>query len=153
LLAGKMDMAVKGVVQGAFTVALIQGAVSTIGFFIFGVPEPLLWGVFTVLVALVPTVGTMLSLVPAVLYLLISGHTGAGIGMAIWAWLSISSIDNFISPRLIGHKTKLHPLVSLLSVLGGISIFGYLGFLIGPIIAAIFMTLLEIYASNEESVK
>jgi predicted PurR-regulated permease PerM len=150
LLVEKLEMAVRGVVQGSFTVALLQGAVSTAGFYIFGVPQPLLWGAFTVLAALVPTVGTLLSLVPAILYLFLSGHTGAGIGMTIWAFLSIQGIDNFISPRLIGFKTNLHPLVTLLSILGGIGLFGYLGFLIGPILMAIFMALLDIYALDSQ---
>jgi len=153
LLVAKLESAINGVVQGSFTVALLQGGVSTIGFFIFGVPDPLLWGVFTVLAALVPTVGTLLSLVPAILYLFLTGHTGAGIGMLIWAFLSIQGIDNFISPRLIGHKTNLHPLLTLLSILGGIALFGYLGFLIGPILMAVFMALVDIYAMNPKSEK
>jgi predicted PurR-regulated permease PerM len=151
LLVEKLESAVNGVVQGSFTVALLQGFVSTIGFFIFGVPDPLLWGVFTVLAALVPTVGTLLSLVPAIAYLFISGHTGAGIGMTIWAFCSIQAIDNFISPRLIGHKTNLHPLLTLLSILGGIGMFGYLGFLIGPILMAVFMALVDIYSLDSKS--
>ncbi len=153
LLAEKLEMAVNGVVQGSFTVALLQGTVSTIGFFLFGVPNPILWGVFTVLASLVPTVGTLLSLVPAIAYLFLSGQTGAGIGMTIWAFASIQSIDNFISPRVIGHKTNLHPLITLLSILGGISIFGYLGFLIGPILMAILMSLLDIYVMESSGSK
>ena len=153
LLAEKLEMAVNGVVQGSFTVALLQGTVSTIGFFLFGVPNPILWGVFTVLASLVPTVGTLLSLVPAIAYLFLSGQTGAGIGMTIWAFASIQSIDNFISPRVIGHKTNLHPLITLLSILGGISIFGYLGFLIGPILMAVLMSLLDIYVMESAGAK
>lgn len=153
LLAQKLEMAIKGVVQGSFSVALLQGSVSTVGFYIFGVPQPILWGIFTVLASLVPTVGTLLSLVPAILFLFFSGHTGAAIGMTIWAFISIQSIGNFISPRLIGHKTNLHPLITLLSILGGIVLFGYLGFLIGPILMAMFMALVDIYSSRlkEES--
>lgn len=153
LLVEKLEMAIKGVVQGSFTIALLQGSVSTVGFFIFGVPQPLLWGVFTVLASLVPTVGTLLSLIPAILYLFLSGHTGAGIGMTVWAFLSIQSIDNFISPRLIGYKINLHPLATLLSILGGIRLFGYLGFLIGPILMAIFISLIEIYANDVKAQK
>jgi predicted PurR-regulated permease PerM len=148
LLMQKLESAVKGVVQGSFTVAMLQGTASTVGFFIFGVPQPLLWGVFTVLAALVPTVGTLLSLVPAIAYLFLSGHTGSGIGMTIWAVISIQAIDNFVSPRLIGHKTNLHPLVTLLSILGGLGLFGYMGFLLGPIIMAVFISLLEIYRTD-----
>ncbi len=149
VLVEKMEMAIKGVVQGNFTVALLQGTVSTIGFFIFGVPNPLLWGLFTVMSSLVPTVGTLLSLVPAIIYLFITSHTGAGIGMTIWAFISIQSIDNFISPRVIGHRVNLHPLITLLSVLGGIAMFGYIGFLLGPIIMAMFLALVDIYSADK----
>lgn len=153
LLVNRLESAINGVVQGSFTVALLQGTVSTIGFFIFGVPQPLLWGLFTVMASLVPTVGTLLSLVPAILYLFLTGQTAAAIGMTIWAFISIQSIDNFISPRVIGHKTDLHPLVTLFSILGGISLFGYLGFLIGPILMAIFMSLLDLYVSGMKTSK
>lgn len=150
LLVERLEQAIKGVVQGSFTVALLQGLVSTIGFLIFGVPQPLLWGVFTIIASLAPTVGTLLSLVPAVIVLFLTGHTGAAIGMAIWAFVSIQSIDNFISPRVIGHKANLHPILTLLSVLGGIEMFGYLGFLLGPILMSMFMALLDIYIDHEE---
>jgi predicted PurR-regulated permease PerM len=147
-LVERLESAIKGVVQGSFTVALLQGSVSTIGFFIFGVPQPILWGVFTVMAALVPTVGTLLSLVPAILYLFLTGHVGAAVGMFIWAFASIQSIDNFISPRVIGNKVHLHPLVTLLSILGGIGMFGYLGFLLGPILVSMFMAVVDIYRNH-----
>ncbi|MBI5530049.1 MAG: AI-2E family transporter [Candidatus Doudnabacteria bacterium] len=150
LLVKKLEMAINGVVQGSFTVALLQGAASTVGFIIFGVSQPLLWGVFTVLASLVPTVGTLLSLIPAIAYLFISGHTGAAVGMTIWAFVTIQGIGNFISPKLIGYKTNLHPLVTLLSILGGLVLFGYLGFLIGPILMAMFMALVDIYSGKDK---
>jgi predicted PurR-regulated permease PerM len=81
-------------------------------------------------------------------HLFLTGQTAAGVGMTIWAFVSIQGLDNFVSPRLIGHKTNLHPLVTLLSILGGISLFGYLGFLIGPILMACLMALLEIYRTD-----
>ena len=145
LLVEKVEMAVKGVVQGSFLVALTQGLVATVGFLIFGVPGAFLWGAFTVLAALVPNFGTSLSLVPAVLYLFITGHTGAGIGMSIWGALAVGTIDNILGPQLVGARTQLHPLLVLFSVIGGMGLFGILGFLIGPILMAIFVTLMEIY--------
>jgi len=147
-LVDQLETAISGIVKGQFLVALSQGVVATIGFFIFGVPQPFLWGSFTVLAALVPTFGTSLSLIPAILYLFLTGHTGAGIGMAIWAAMAVGTIDNFIGPKLIGSRTKLHPLLVLFSVLGGIQLFGILGFLLGPIIMAIFMTLVDIYRAE-----
>lgn len=148
LLVKKLSTAINGVVKGTFLVALIQGVVATVGFLIFGVPAAFLWGAFTVLAALVPTVGTSLSLIPAVLYLFITGHTGAGIGLVIWGSLAVGMIDNILSPKLVGKQTELHPLLVLFSVLGGIKLFGFLGFLLGPILMAVFVTLLDIYRTD-----
>ena len=148
VLVEKLSTSISGVVKGSFLVALIQGAVATAGFFIFGVPNPFLWGAFTVLAALVPNVGTALSLVPAVLYLAVTGSSGSAIGLAIWGALAVGTIDNIVSPKLIGSKAKLHPLLVLFGVLGGIKLFGFVGFLLGPIIMAVFMTLLDIYRED-----
>jgi predicted PurR-regulated permease PerM len=147
-LFSKLEEAVSGVVKGSFLTALSQGIVGTIGYLIFGVPQPFLWGAFTVLAALVPTVGTTLAWVPAALFLFLTGHTGAGIGMTIWGMLAVGLIDNVLAPKLVGSKIQLHPLLVLISILGGIQLFGFLGFLFGPIIVSVFTTLLEIYRSD-----
>jgi predicted PurR-regulated permease PerM len=144
----KLIKATDGVIKGSFLIALIQGGVATAGFLIFGVPQPFLWGAFTVLAALVPTVGTSLSLIPAILYLLLTGHIGAGIGLIIWGVAAVGLIDNVVSPKLIGSKTSLHPLLVLFSVLGGLQVFGVLGFLFGPILMAVFVALLDIYKTD-----
>ncbi len=148
VLLMRLEAAISGVVKGAFLTALIQGFCAFIGFWIFGVPSPVLWGAVTVLAALVPNVGTSLALVPAVLYLLISGHTGAGIGLGIYGALIVGTIDNIVGPKLIGNQAKLHPLLVLLSVLGGIQLFGFLGFLFGPIILSVLVTLVDIYRGD-----
>jgi len=148
LLVTKLELAVNGVVKGMFLIALIQGVVATIGFFLFNIPNPFLWGAFTALVALVPTVGTSISLVPAVLYLFLTGHLGSGIGMAIWAAVPVGLVDNVIGPKLVGSRVNLHPLLVLFSVLGGIGLFGFLGVLLGPIIMAVFIALLDIYRND-----
>lgn len=148
VLIDRLVGAVNGVVKGSFLMAIIQGVVAMIGFTIFGVPQPLLWGLFTVMAALVPNVGTSLSLIPAVIYLLVTGHIGAGIGLAVWGMLAVGLIDNLLSPRLIGSRIQLHPLLVLLSVIGGLQFFGFLGFLIGPILLAVFVAMVDIYRSD-----
>ncbi len=145
LLIIKLERAVSGVIKGQFLVALIQGVTAVAGFLLFGVPQPLLWGAFTILAALVPTVGTSLSLIPAVIYLFVTGHIGAGVGMAIWGTLAVGTIDNFVGPKLVGRKMDLHPFLVLFSVLGGLQFFGLLGILLGPVLMAMFMALVEIY--------
>ena len=148
LLFTRITSAVNGVVKGAFLTALIQGVIATIGFFIFGVPEPLLWGMFTVLAALVPTVGTSLSMVPAIIYLVVTGSVPQAIGLTVWAVAAVGMIDNFVGPKLIGNSTRLHPVLVLLAVIGGIQFFGLLGFLIGPILMAIFVAMVDMYRTD-----
>lgn len=150
-LIHRIVFAVNGVVKGSFLTAVSQGVMATIGFFIFGVPEPIIWGLFTIVAALVPTVGTALSLVPAVIYLLVTGQAGNAIGLAIWGAVAVGLIDNFLGPRLVGTRTQLHPLLVLLSILGGIQLFGILGFLIGPIVMAIFVALVDMYRTDFKS--
>ncbi len=147
-LFSRIVAAVNGVVKGQFLIALVQGCVATLGFIIFGIPEPVLWGLFTVLTALVPTVGTSLSLIPAIIYLAITGQAPQAIGLTIWGVVAVGLIDNVIGPKLIGSTTKLHPILVLLSVLGGIQFFGFLGFLIGPILMAIFVALIDLYRTD-----
>ena len=147
-LFAKVEQAVAGVVKGAFLVALIQGVVATVGFMIFGLPQPILWGAFTVIAAIVPQVGTSLSLVPAVIFLFLTGHSGAAVGLAVWGALAVGLIDNILAPKLVGSKIQLHPLLVLLSVVGGIALFGFLGFLFGPIIMSVFVTLVDIYRTD-----
>lgn len=148
ILFTKVVRAINGVVKGAFLMALLQGVVATIGYFIFDLPNPLLWGMFTVLAALVPNIGTAIAMVPAVAYLLITGNTGDGIGLAIWGAIAVGLIDNLVSPKLIGSQTKLHPVLVLFSVVGGLQLFGFLGFLIGPILMAVFVALIEMYRTD-----
>ncbi len=148
VLVDRIIIAVNGVVKGQFLTALIQGLVAMLGFFIFGVPQPVVWGLFTVFTALVPNIGTSISIIPAIGYLLITGHTGAAIGMLIWGMVAVGLIDNLVGPKLVGSTTKLHPLLVLFSILGGVQLFGILGILIGPIITSILVALIDIYRED-----
>lgn len=151
ILVEKIESAINGMIKGSFVIAIIQGAVAVVGFLIFGVPGAFLWGAFTALSALVPNLGTSLALIPAVVYLFIMGQPGEAVGMAIWGALAVGTIDNIVSPKLLGAKTKIHPLLVLFSVIGGLNFFGPLGFLLGPILMSIFLALLDIYKSNIEA--
>jgi predicted PurR-regulated permease PerM len=148
ILFAKITLAVNGMIKGQFLVALVQGSIATVGYLIFGVPQPLLWGLATVMTALVPTVGTALSVIPAVLLLLFTGHNAAALGLAIWGALGVGTVDNLIGPRLVGSRIKLHPLLVLISIVGGLQYFGILGFLLGPILMSIFVALVDIYRTD-----
>jgi predicted PurR-regulated permease PerM len=143
----RMEQAVNSVLRGALLIAMIQGILAGVGFSVFGIPSAALWGGVTVIAALVPTVGTALVFIPAILFLLTTGHTDAAIGLAIWGALAVGMIDNFLGPKLIGSRIHLHPLVIMLSVLGGLGVFGPIGFLLGPLVFSIFFVMLDIYVN------
>ncbi len=142
----RLTLAVSSVLKGTLSVAFIQGVVTTIGFFIFGVPHAILWGTITAIAALVPGVGTALVIIPAVMYLFIISSTVAAIGLMLWGVVAVGLIDNILGPALMGRGTKLHPLLVLLSVLGGIGFFGPMGFLFGPLLLSLLFALLDIYS-------
>lgn len=145
ILYEKVTRSVNGVMKGTFLVAVIQATVGCIGFLFFGLPNPILWTMAVFLAAFIPNIGTSLVIIPAVLYLYFDSSTPLAIGMAIWGALAVGLIDNLVSPKLVGRSAQLHPLLVLLSVIGGLQLFGFLGFLIGPIVLAIFSALIEMY--------
>jgi len=141
----KLEQTVYSIFAGSLTVGIIQGILTGIGFAIFGVPSPALWGTVAAVSALIPGIGTSLILVPGIAYLFLTGSTGPAIGLLIWAIIAVGLIDNFLAPIIVNRKVRIHPFLILLSVLGGIIFFGPIGFLLGPIILAFLFALLEIY--------
>lgn len=139
---------VRSVVFGVLILAFVQGVFAAIGMTIFGVPGALIWGAVTMLAALVPLVGSALVLVPAVLYLLFTGSTAAGIGLFIWAVIVVGLADNILGPYLIRGTTHMHAFLVLISVLGGIQAFGYIGVIAGPTILAALLALIELYQTG-----
>ena len=148
ILFNKLTLAVNGVVKGQFLVVLAISTVSFIGFTIFGLPNALLWSCAMFVAAFVPTFGTSLIWAPAVIFLYASGHVGAAVGLAIWAAASVALIDNVLAAKLISSRVRLHPLLTIFAILGGIVSFGFFGVLLGPILMAIFVALVEIYRTD-----
>jgi len=145
----RLELAVNSVIKGNLTIAIIQGILTAIGFTIFGVPNGALWGTVAAVAALIPAVGTALVLVPGVLFLIITGHIYPAMGLIIWGVVAVGTIDNFLGPKLIGKGMHLHPLLVLLSVLGGIAFYGPIGILIGPLTLSLLFAFLSIYSSRE----
>lgn len=141
----QLKIAIDSVFRGTLIIAMIQGVVAGTGFAIFGVPNPVLLAIATMIAALVPYAGTGLVVIPSVVYLFLTGNTGAGFGLAIWGAVAVGFIDNLLSPFLIGKGAKMHPFVVLIAVLGGIQVFGALGFLVGPFIVSLLFALLNVY--------
>ncbi len=141
----RMAKAVRAVATGTLLLAIIQGTLVAVGFWLFGISRPILWGSIGSLGALMPGVGTTIVTVPAVIYLFATGSTYMAAGLLLWSVLIVGLVDNIVGPYLIGRGNNMHPFVILISVLGGIALFGPLGFIVGPVISTLFFVLLEIY--------
>ena len=132
-------------IYGMLVIALVQGALGLLMFWILGIPSALLWATVMILARFVPVIGTALVWVPEVIYLLVTGHWIKAIILAAWCFGVIGTVDNLLRPRLIGQRTRLHELVGLFAVLGGMQVFGALGIVTGPAIAAIALALLAVW--------
>jgi predicted PurR-regulated permease PerM len=144
----KLNSAVNGIVKGYLLIGVVQGILMGLGLAIFGVPNAVLWGLFTVIASLVPTIGTALVAIPAILFLVINGQNGEAIGFAIWALALVGTVDNFLNPYFVGKKIEIHPLLVLFSVLGGISLMGPIGILIGPLAISFLYALSSVYKTE-----
>jgi predicted PurR-regulated permease PerM len=144
-LIEKIREAINSVVRGSLVVALLQSIVSGIGFYIFGVPNPSLWGGLTFVAAFVPTLGTSLVILPVIISVFLSGNTIMALGLTVWGILAVGLIDNTLGPMLMGRGMKIHPLVIFIGVLGGVSLFGPMGFVVGPIVFALLYVISDIY--------
>ncbi len=147
----RLSVAMRSVIIGVLLVSIIQGVVAAVGFTLFGIERAVLWASIAAIVALLPGIGTSFIMIPAVTYLFVTGDVSNGIGLLIWAVVAIVLIDSFIAPYLMSRGNKLHPFIILLAVLGGISLFGPIGFVVGPLIISLFMVLLEIYGHTIDS--
>jgi predicted PurR-regulated permease PerM len=138
-------------VYGVLVIALIQGTLGGIAFWALGLPSPLLWGVVMVFLSMIPMAGAFVVWVPAALYLGVTGHWGKAIILTVWGALVIGSVDNFLRPKLVGEKTRLHELLIFFSVLGGLQVFGVIGLVLGPVVVAITIALLDVLRQADDS--
>ncbi|MBI5058091.1 MAG: AI-2E family transporter [Nitrospirae bacterium] len=147
-LVERIKETVVAAVYGQLAVGIAQGGLGGIAFWVLGLPSPVFWGTVMAITSLVPLFGTALVWLPGALILISSGSLGKGIGLLLFGALIISSIDSVLKPLIIGGKTKLHTLLVFFSVLGGIKFLGFLGFILGPLIAALCLSLFEIYTEE-----
>jgi predicted PurR-regulated permease PerM len=131
-------------VYGVLIIATIQGVLGGLAFWVLGLPSPLLWGVVMIFLSMIPMLGAFIVWVPAAIYLGLTGEWGKAIMLAVWGALVIGSVDNFLRPKLVGERTRLHELLVFFSVLGGLQVFGVLGIVLGPVIVAITIALLDV---------
>lgn len=150
VLLERLGETVSAVVIGMIVTAIVQGFLLSIGFLIFGVGYPVLFGALTFVLALLPFGGAVPVWLGGAIYLFFNSRTGAGIGLLIWGALLVSSIDNFLKPILIGEKTHIPFFLLFLSLLGGIMAFGLTGLFLGPTLVALLLTLLMVIEENIE---
>ena len=130
-------------VYGVLAISAIQGVLGTFIFWALGLPSALLWGVVMFFLSMIPMAGAFLVWVPAAIYLALTGaFVQAGI-LVGWGILVIGSIDNVLSPRLVGRRARLHELLIFFAVLGGLQVFGVLGLILGPVVVAMTLALIE----------
>lgn len=141
----KIEKAVNSVIRGSMFASLLQGTLTALGFVIFGVPHALLWGTLAMVASLLPNIGTALVIVPGILFLLAQDSVMAAVGLAIWGILAVGTVDNIVTPIIVGKGFTVHPLLVLLSVIGGLAFFGPVGLFLGPLVIALLSALVEIY--------
>ncbi len=136
------------VIYGQIIVGVVQGLVAGLGFFIFKVPNALILTLFASLAGIIPIIGPGIVWIPVVIYLFITGNTFAAIGVLIFG-LASSIIDNIIKPIFVSKRTTLHPALIIIGMVGGFFLFGVLGFILGPLIIAYLLIVLEVYRNKK----
>jgi predicted PurR-regulated permease PerM len=144
---------VRATVKGGILVAMAQGTLGGIAFWFLGIHAALLWAVLMAFLSLIPAIGAALVWLPVAIYFLATGAIWQGIGLILYGVLVIGLVDNLLRPFLVGKGSKLPDYVVLISTLGGIEVFGLNGFVIGPLIAAMFMVSWEIFAVSRAGVR
>ncbi len=144
----RLRQAVDSVIKGSLIIATLQGIATGVGLALFGIPNALLLGFTAAVCALIPNVGAPIVLAPTIIYLFVNGDTFSAVGLIAWGVLGVGLIDNFLHPLLIGRTMRLHPFFILFSVIGGLTLFGVSGFILGPLALSLLFALLDIYHST-----
>lgn len=147
-LFAKFTTVIRATVKGNVAVAVAQGALGGLAFWVLGIHAPLLWGVLMAFLSLLPAVGAAIVWLPVALYLLATAQVWQGVGLIVFGVVVIGLVDNLLRPLLVGKDTKLPDYVVLISTLGGMAVLGLNGFVIGPVIAAMFISVWQLFASE-----
>jgi len=145
LMLDKFTSVARATLKGSAVIGIMQGGLAGIAFWFVGIPSATFWGVIMVVLSIIPSVGTAVIWAPAAVVLALGGAYGKAIGLFLFCAVVVGSVDNFLRPILVGKDTQMHELMIFFGTLGGIFMFGIVGVIIGPIIAALFVTIWEIY--------
>jgi predicted PurR-regulated permease PerM len=144
----KFTSITRATLKGTIVIGLLQGALAGIAFAALGIPSAVFWGTIMAVLSLIPSVGSAIVWLPAAIILIFTGHIVKAVILIIFCGLVVGSLDNLLRPKLVGKDTQMHELMILFGTLGGILLFGMVGIIIGPIIAGLFVTLWEIFATE-----
>jgi predicted PurR-regulated permease PerM len=142
----------RATIKGTFAIGAIQGALGGMGLAAAGIQGAIFWGAIMAVLSVIPGIGAAIIWLPAVIYLLVKGNIFAGLALLAWSAGVVGTVDNVLRPRLVGKDAKMPDLLILLSTLGGIVMFGAVGFILGPIVAALFITIWDIYGAAFQDV-
>ena len=140
-----LKKSVNRIFRGSFIIAIAQGSLAWAGFVVFGVPNAIIWAVVVSIASFIPSIGTSMITIPAILFLFFTGMQLQALGLLIWSAILVGTIDNILSPYLISKDTEIPSLFILFTILGGISFFGPIGILVGPLIISLLYSLVSIY--------
>jgi len=152
-LFAKFTTVVRATVKGNLLVAAIQGALGGLAFWFLGLPGALLWGVVMAFLSMLPAFGAALVWVPVAIYFLFTGALWQCIALVAWGVLVIGLIDNLLRPILVGKDTRMPDYVVMITTLGGMAVFGINGFVLGPLIAAMFIAVWHLHISAQSDAK
>jgi len=142
----------RATIKGTLLIGIIQGTLAGIGFWVAGIDGAAFWGTVMAVLSVVPGIGAALVWVPAVIYLFIVGHSLAATLLLAWCAAGVGTIDNMLRPKLVGKDAKIPDLLILLGTLGGLFFFGPIGFIIGPLVCGLFLTVWDIYGATFKDV-
>jgi predicted PurR-regulated permease PerM len=145
LLTDRFVSVTRATIRGTIVIGVIQGCVAGLAFWAAGIPNTAFWTVVMVVMSIIPIIGAAIVWVPAAIILFATGAVTKAILLTLFCGLVVGSIDNLLRPRLVGHDTRMHDLVILFSTLGGLAVFGPLGFILGPVLAGLFVTGWQIF--------
>lgn len=146
-LIHEFEVVIRGVVYSLIASSLIQGIIGGISFYIFGIPNPLLWGAVIAILSMIPIIGYAPVWVGAVIYLILKKYFIRAIILAIYA-VAINNLDNLLIAKIIGKKTKINSILALIGVISGLRIFGLIGVIIGPLILSLFISTIKFYTAG-----
>lgn len=144
----RLTSVTRATIKGTLVIGAIQGALAGFGFWVAGLDGAAFWGTIMAVLSVIPGIGAALVWIPAVIYLFIIGQTGTATLLLLWCAAVVGTVDNVLRPRLVGKDAKMPDLLILVGTLGGLFLFGPIGFIVGPLVCGLFLTIWDIYGTT-----